>query len=89
VNRQFQNLSQSLQPPRDRVGSEVAERDNQGIAACSDRSVPDPSPPTDCVNDSYCKAERTQRERWIGFLARHIAIDILRKAPVKEDGKHD
>jgi len=89
VNRQFQDLSQSLQPPQDRDRSEMTEPENQGIAACSDRSVAASSPSTDCVNDSCGKAERAQRKRWIAFLARQIAIDILREAPGKEEGNHD
>jgi hypothetical protein len=87
VKRQFQNLSPSHQPSQDRLRSEAAEPENQ--AAISDQSVTDQSLTTDCVNASFGTAERAQRERWIGFLARQIAIDILREAPVTEDGNHD
>jgi hypothetical protein len=38
-------------------------------------------------NDLTRKAEASQRNRWVRFLARQIARDILRQNSVKEDDK--
>jgi hypothetical protein len=35
------------------------------------------------------KAENLQRDRWIAFLARQIALDILRDKSVREDDSND
>jgi hypothetical protein len=35
------------------------------------------------------KAEASQQDRWIRFVARQIACDILRQSAVKEDADHD
>ncbi len=46
-------------------------------------------PSTVLTRDILRQAEISQRCRWIAFLARRIALDILRDESVKEDGTHD
>jgi hypothetical protein len=86
VNGQFQDLPSAHRGPQDRLRSEDPEPENE---AGNDQLTADPPAGTGCSSETLARAERAQRERWIGFLARQIAADILRDATVKEDGDHD
>jgi hypothetical protein len=69
--------------------SSAAAPENATNRSCTTDSATESMPPTDEGIESRLRSERLQRQRWIAYLARQIANDILRDTPVKEDGDHD
>jgi hypothetical protein len=73
--------------PQDHDRSAASRRDNQRDQDVGTSSIADPTAKTKLVSDMLRQAELSQRQRWIGFLSRQIALDILRDASVREDGE--